>query len=248
MFIDMHSHILPNVDDGAKNLNMAIKMLQIAKSEGIDTIVTTPHYMTGIYNWTSQNAEDAFESLNKAITDKSINIKLIRGNEVYLDQSVVQQIKLNECRTIGNTSYVLIELPIYEPPISLFSMIEDFFNSGYRPIIAHPERYQYLSRETVGKLIDLDCLLQINSGSITGFYGKKLYEAAKSLVVEGNVHFIGTDAHNDSTYAPRLKKAYSIISNWIGEERAEDLFINNPEKALDNIKINSKQGDRTVIF
>lgn len=236
-FIDMHCHILPGVDDGSESIEMSEKMLEIAIEQGIDTIVATPHYIPGVGYFKLQNRIDAYHRLNEYIREKELPIKLLMGNEIYLDELMIEKIKNKECLPVGNTRYVILEFPMSNEPRNLSYLISCLQEEGYYPIIAHPERYAWLidEPETLDSLITQGCLMQINTGSVTDLYGKTIMKAVKKMFIEDKVHLVGTDAHTDRKRAPMMREAYETVKQWIGQAYADLIFYKNPDRVLKNI-------------
>lgn len=236
-FIDIHTHIIPHVDDGSDSMAMTGDMLSIAINEGIETIVATPHFIPGLAYFKKDDVFASFEITDKYVRENKLPVKLVLGNEIYLDDQTAEKIKKKECLTIGNTKYVLLEFPMSDPPRRLDYMISCIRDEGFYPVIAHPERYHWLmeDEEALDNLMCQGCLMQINTGSITGFYGKTVFQAVKKLLHENMVHLVGTDAHTNRKRAPKMKEAYEILEKCIGQRYADQLFYKTAESVLRNV-------------
>lgn len=235
-FIDIHTHILPGVDDGSESMTMSSEMLRIAAEEGITTIIATPHYIPGVGYFKLQDRIDAYIQLKRHINDQHLPIRLLLGNEIYLDELMIEKIKNRECLPLGDTKYALLEFPMLNKPINLDYLISCLLEEGYNPIIAHPERYGWLmeDEEALDNLIGQGCLMQINTGSLTGLYGKTITKAAKTMVRRNKVHLVGTDAHSDRRRSPRMQESYEIMTQWTGQSYVDQIFYVNPAKVLKN--------------
>jgi len=235
-FIDIHTHILPFVDDGSKSMPMSEDMLSIAMDEGIETIVATPHFIPGMSNCKLEDRVSAFIKVREYVERNNLPINVVLGNEIYLDDQTVEKLKNRECLPIGNTQYALLELPMAEAPRKLEYMISCVLEAGFYPIIAHPERYHWLmeEEEALDSLIHQGCLMQVNTGSITGFYGKAVFHAVKNMFQNNKVHLVGTDAHSNRNRSPKMKEAYELIRQWAGQNYADQLFYKSAKGVLYN--------------
>ncbi len=232
--IDLHSHILYGIDDGSKNKEMTLEMLKIAQNDGIRSIVATPHYISGANKYDKEILNNQFIEAISLIKNNNINIDLKLGNELFLDEFIVDNLKKGKCNTIEGTKYVLIELPMIGIPIYTENVICDLISSRYKPILVHPERYIEIQEDPniLIKYIELGCVTQINSTSINGIGGKKVQETSK-LIIENNMgHLVASDSHSNRTRSPKLKEVYEIVTSWIGKEKANKIFFENPKKIL----------------
>ena len=185
--IDIHSHILPGIDDGSKDMEMSIKMLKMAEEKGTKTIVATPHYIRGRYENHYENIFDLHQEVKVAAKNAGLKIEVLLGQEVMLDKYALNLCKEKKIRGINGTSYMLIEFPMDKLPNDAIDLIYELRVIGIKPIIAHPERYEYImdSLPNINDFISEGCLFQINAGSLQGLFGKKVQKCAKLLVKEG---------------------------------------------------------------
>ena len=174
--VDIHSHILNNIDDGSKSIEESIRILKEYEKINITDVVLTPHYVyEGNYIIQNKEKEKLFNELKKNVQKEKININLYLGNEVYACDNVIDLLNENKISTINNSKYLLIEFPIYVEDKQQFNIIYNIVLSGYIPIIAHPERYKYVVKnfDILNEYINLGALLQINKDSLFGKYGKE---------------------------------------------------------------------------
>lgn len=230
--IDIHSHILYSIDDGARNKDEAIQLLKKYEELGFTEIILTPHYME------NTEYEATIETKNKLINElqKETNIKLYIGNEVYFSDKTLELFNKNKISTLNNSKYMLIELPLSNKLKDLEEMIYDLTVSKIVPIIAHPERYSYVQENInyLDNLKELGVLFQINYGSLIGKYGKKCQKTAKKLLKKNYISFVGSDIHRiDRTIdiEESIKKLKKIVKK---QEIVDDLTINNIKKVIEN--------------
>lgn len=233
--IDIHSHILPGVDDGARSIEESIKILQKAADAGVTRIVATPHVLDVPSKSEWQGVSNVFNRLKQKIVQENIHIEMILGAEVFISPELPQSIEENRELCINNGSYVLLELPVLEIPPFTMQTIFELLIKGIQPIVAHPERYLEIQKDT-NKLFDLvkkGVLTQLNSGSLMGRYGRKVQKTAKILLVHNLIHMIGSDVHSISNGFYSLSQGVNIASEIVGIERAKEMVTAIPEKIVD---------------
>tara|TARA_B100002052_G_C15886335_1_gene601711 strand:- start:7692 stop:8420 length:729 start_codon:yes stop_codon:yes gene_type:complete len=193
-FVDIHSHILPGIDDGAKNIEESILLISQMKKLGFIKIIGTPHSYPSVYDNTKKSITDSYNKLKDKIPK---GIKIGYASEYMADISIQDKIKNNSILTIKD-KLILIETGFNSMPNNLFEMIFEIRLSGYVPVIAHPERYIYLHENyrIAEKLKIAGCLFQINLLSSTGYYGNRISKFCDKLLVENMVDYVGSDIHN----------------------------------------------------
>ena len=232
--IDIHSHILYGVDDGAKNQEISIQMLKIAEKESIESIIATPHYISGIQGYNTSDQLKVYEELKETIKKNKINIKLYIGNEILINENIVKELKEGKCRTLNNTKYVLVELPMANIPIYTENILYSLIKHNYIPIIAHPERNANIIGDVniLKNYIEIGALAQINTTSIVGLNGKMPQEIAKKLILMGQAHFVATDSHTNRRRSPKINQAFNIVKDLIGEEKSNIIFKQNAKSLI----------------
>lgn len=236
-FIDIHSHILHGVDDGARNLGMSIELLRMMKAQGITDVVATPHFDARYQNFEeyTESVQTAYKQLKEAVIGEELpNIYL--GSEVYYFKGIGNCYGIKDF-AIENSKYLLLELsrmPIDDEVIKDICDIYD--NIGLRPVLAHLERYVGVKGfKKILKLVESGVVLaQINASSVFIFHFKR---AVKKLIKRGYVSFLATDTHSTDLRPPLLDKALDAIEKQFGKEHRE-LLIRNSEEFLDLIKNN----------
>lgn len=204
---DIHCHILPNTDDGPKDMEQSVKMAQIAQNIGIKTIIATPHYIEGLWCDNVNMNKQRLELLNNELRNKKIEVEVLLGNEIYITPNILELFKSGEITTLNNSKYLLIELPMLDIPIFVLQLINKIRESGLIPIIAHPERNLKIINDVniLYNFIKAGCLVQINIPSINGKYGYNVKKTAHTLIKYGLVNFFGTDAHSPDDLQEQFK-------------------------------------------
>ena len=237
--IDTHIHILPGIDDGSKNLKMSREMARKAKSLGFDKIIATPHYMEGYSTPSYEEIEKSVEELNKVLKSEGIDVNVSSGSEIYFTPELLDLLENKVIRTYGNSKYFLVELPIIGRPIGYIDVMQEAIDNGYIPVIAHPERYEWLRNHysDIKILRKMGVKFQINFGSIIGIYGKIPSKNVKKLIKDGVVDLIGTDSHNEEKIYDVFEKAQKKLLKTIGAEKYERLTKINPQKIINDEEI-----------
>lgn len=239
MMIDIHSHILPNIDDGARNIDESIAMIKEAYKAGFTDIISTSHYIEESYNATIKEREELIKDINKKLEEENINIKIHNGAEAYVAINLVDLIESKKLPTINGSKYLLMELPMHSEIIYLDEVICKLKSNGIIPIIAHPERYSYVQENPKGlqSLIDKGVLFQANYGSVIGHYGKSAKKTLKKLLKNDMIHFFGTDTHRSSGMYIQMDTVLRKLEKLVGKEKLEILSNKNPQRVLDNKEI-----------
>lgn len=237
---DLHSHILMGIDDGSKDINESIKILRQAQEKNITDIMLTPHYINNsIYNADNQKKKSLLLKLKEELKKENININLYLGNEVYIDEDIVNLIKEKKISTLNDTRYVLIELPMREELKNDKEIIFNLITNNYIPVIAHPERYTYIQDDPnkIDKYIELGALFQGNYLSLYGNYGKSAQKTLKKLIKTNKITFLGSDIHKSSTDYKTEKLEKTLLKLTKNKEIVENLMNNNFEYLINNKEI-----------
>lgn len=223
--IDIHSHILFGVDDGAKNIEESITLLRQAEKLGITDIVCSSHYYMGRYENKEYNKN--FENLKDEINKQGIKIKIYKGNEIALFGNVFS--RLGKINTINNSKYVLVELKRG----LIFSLYKEFLQKlidlGYKPILAHIERYPFIKLREFKELYNMGVIFQMNIKTVEILTPKTEY-----FLTEGYVKIIASDVHNIEVRNYELSSYFDKLKKLIGEDRLKELTYENPKKILNN--------------
>ncbi len=214
--IDMHSHILPGIDDGAPTLKESIMMVKRFQELGFKKLIATPHIMADYYRNTPDIIKKALDELREELVKQNIDMPIEAAAEYYLDETFETKINKGNLMTMGK-DYILFELSYINYPNNIKDIIQKLNNKGLKPILAHPERYPYLgSIENYYKIREFGCYFQLNTISLSGYYGKQTQKIAEELVSNMMVDFIGSDMHHlrhadalhQSLFTPSLKNLF----------------------------------------
>ena len=200
---DLHSHLLPGIDDGSKSFEESIKILKKASIEGVTDIVLTPHYIEDTkYNCNNKNKKELFEELKEKIRNENININLYLGNEAYISENYIDLIKQHEIMTINNTRYLLLEFPLGNMFRNTKEILYELIVAGCIPILAHPERYKIFQRhpDYIEEYLRMGVLLQGNYKSLFGKYGSDAKKTLKYFLKRGWITFLGSDTHHEEDF------------------------------------------------
>lgn len=230
--IDFHSHILPNIDDGSKNMEETIELLDEAQKAGFTKIISTSHYMEQYYETTEK---DRLELINK-IQQQDQRVEILLGSEIYITDELVELLKDKKASSINNSKYVLFELPLNVKEIGAKEVVYRLIENDYIPIIAHPERYSYVQQDInyIEELTQMGALLQANYGSIIGMYGSKAEKTVKKLLKNNSIQFLGSDVHRPGQVYKKMSKIIKKLKKVISEDKLEELTTLNPQKVLNN--------------
>ncbi len=203
--VDMHSHVLPGIDDGAQNSQESVQLIRRMMALGIKKVIATPHIMVDYYRNTSETINAALAILKEELIKEQIDIVVEVAAEHYFDETFEILVDEDKLMVMGD-NYVLFEFSFVSAPPNLTEVVQKLLSKKYKPILAHPERYSYLSIEQLKKLRDWGVSLQINTISLTGYYGKDTKKVAETLIDLQMVDFIGSDMHH-LRHADALKQA-----------------------------------------
>jgi protein-tyrosine phosphatase len=195
---DMHSHILPGLDDGSDNLEDSLQLLKGMISLGYKKLIMTPHIMGDFYKNTPYGIWEKLLELRTAATDAGLDIELGCAAEYYLDEWFVKKLEEDQPLLTFGDNYVLFETSYLNEPLNLKEVVFMMQAAGYKPVLAHPERYHYLHNRfhEISRIQDLGVLLQMNLNSLTGYYSDAARKAAQKLVDQKMISFVGSDLHS----------------------------------------------------
>lgn len=225
--VDIHSHILPNVDDGSDSLKTSLALIGDEIKNGVEKIILTPHNKSGRYDTLKGEIIGKFEDLKREVEARKLNVKLYLGQEIYVCDKFYEKLENDEVISINGTKYIFIEFNYYMET-DIVKHVSRIVKLGYVPVIAHVERYEYLDWHVLYDLKMMGALIQINSSCFIGNKNKRLFNNAITAISENCVDFIASDIHaKRKTF---MKKAYKKIHKIFGVEVADNLFTNNAIK------------------
>jgi len=224
---DIHSHILPGIDDGSPDIASSLKLVQGLYDLGYRRLVATPHVIGDFYRNNPGIINKELERLKIACTEVEIDIELSAAAEYMLDDYFLQILKHKDQILPIYQNFVLTELPYSVMPMNVNEMVFEIIMAGYKPILAHPERYFYYHRdfEEFYRLKELGFLLQVNLLSITGYYGAPVAKAAKFIFDKGLADFVGTDLHHERHLEALNKKENHLIINKYLKNKTYNVFV-----------------------
>jgi protein-tyrosine phosphatase len=196
---DIHSHLLPGIDDGSQDMETSLQLIKGMVELGYQKLVTTPHVLWEIYPNTEEDIKLRLEELRIAVKQAGIKVELDAAAEYFIDDHFEEQLKNNIPFLPLRYKMILVEISMVTAPLDLQQVLFDMQIQGYQPVIAHPERYIYLTRkkEFFDELKDAGCFFQLNLLSLTGHYGRSVQELAEYLIGRKYYNFAGTDLHNE---------------------------------------------------
>lgn len=204
---DIHSHILPGIDDGSPDVQTSLALMRGLADMGYQTVIGTPHVMADLHRNDRETIRTAYEQLQQAVNEDPTLPKLHYAAEFMMDEGFGQLVRQESLIPLGTERHLLVETPYLHRPLNLESYIFEVRAAGFTPILAHPERYHYLFNKPIDyeRLKELGCLFQVNLLSLMGYYGKSEKDAASWLIETGMVDFLGTDLHHERHLA-RLRR------------------------------------------
>lgn len=231
---DIHSHIIPGVDDGPGDMEESIKIAKIAREHGIKNMIATPHYIEGTWCKNYQYNQEILNILNKELIQRGIDMTLFLGNEVFITPDIFKLLGQGEITTLNKSRYILIELPTMDIPIFTEKLIYELRLKNLVPIIAHPERNMKIieNPNILYAFIMKGALAQLNLPSIAGKYGDRVKRAANILLEYNMIHFIGTDVHAYKSVYPRLKSDIEHLLKVVDKGKLDKIVYRNPEAII----------------
>ncbi len=243
--IDLHCHILPGLDDGARNMDESLAMARLQSEYGVSAVVCTPHVQekSGI-KVTRERIVDAVEGLRQALKKNSVDMEIYPGAEYYLDKPFPLLLEENHpLATINSTNYVMVEFPmLHLPPYLEYSILKSDLDDPelkelipfLRIIVAHPERNQEIMRkpEQVEKLKESGAIMQMNLGSLMGIYGKQIRRTAEKLLKKGLIDLVASDAHSEEHVRVAFKGVEKRIKKMAGDRAFHLLWEENPQRIV----------------
>lgn len=236
--IDIHSHILPGIDDGAKTIKDSIEMAKVAVNEGISTIIATPHHRNNQFNNLKTSILTNVNELNTAFKQENIPLTVLPGQEVRIYGEVLEDYYKEEILTLNHTKYLFIEFPSSSVPRYSERLLYELQTVGIIPIIVHPERNKELQEkpDLLYKLVKNGALTQVTASSVAGYFGKNVKKFSEQLIEYNLTHFIASDAHNIKNRSFKMLEAIEVIEENFGLDFIY-LFQENAQLLVDNKNI-----------
>jgi protein-tyrosine phosphatase len=236
--IDVHSHILPGIDDGAVDLAESLRMCRIACDDGIKVMVATPHAFNGQFLTSPEAVKESVAFLAKAVASEKLGLKILPGMEVRLAPDLPDKIAAAKLLTLNLGRYILLELPPAHIPAGFEGLVRKICSMNYGVVLAHPEK-NLLFQDNPKILLDLKRGLdswglvgQVSADSVLGDAGRIPLKTAKWLLKHNAAHIIASDCHSDRERPPKLSKAVGVAAKWIGKDKARLLVEDIPRAVL----------------
>ncbi len=229
-FVDIHCHLLPGIDDGAKDWGDSLAMARLAVEDGTTTIIATPHQLGNSGHNTGDDIRRGVAELQQQLDSADVPLQVLPGADVRIEPGMVEAIVRGDVLTLGDhRRHVLLELP-HELYLPLESVLDELSRRKLIGVLSHPERNQGILRQpnVLAPLVDAGCLLQITAGSLCGTFGHECQEFCEWLLAEGMVHFVATDAHGPRSRRPLMRRAFERVVELSDESAAVDLCCRNP--------------------
>ncbi|MCL4459333.1 MAG: tyrosine protein phosphatase [Chloroflexi bacterium] len=234
--IDIHTHLLPGLDDGAETLEEALAMARTAQADGITQIVVTPHSSDWSYFSGRADVLSRLETLRAALTEEAIALDLSPGVEVHISPYILGWLQTGKVFPLNGSRYLLLEMPLFQYPSYSERVIFELQISGFVPIIAHPERNAIIQKDPnlLYHLVAKGALAQITAGSLSGHFGSQAREAAQVMLTHNLAHIIASDAHSMHTRPPVLSDGLRYATELISEEQAKAMVTSIPQAILND--------------
>lgn len=228
--IDLHSHLLPGIDDGAPDLDISLKMARIAADDGIQVMACTPHIYPGMFENSGPDIKLRVAELQAQLNEAGINLKLTWGADAHVAPDLMEKLKSGAAPSLNDTRYFLLEPPHHVAPPKFSEFAFSFLAAGYVPVITHPERLSWIKEhyEAFCDLSDKGVWMQITAGSLTGRFGQAARYWGERMLDEGRVHILATDAHSPDRRPPLLAEGREAAIRWVGKQEAQHLVETRP--------------------
>ena len=239
MMIDIHSHVLPGIDDGAKDWDTCLEMLKRSAECGVKTVIATPHYLPWKQNSSPKEIESLCSQAEKKLLEKhGIAMDIHYGNEIYYTLDVIQNLREGKILTLAGSKYVLVE---FEPRSSyqvVCRAVKEFRDSGYIPIIAHMERYECLRQSSkLQEVKEMGALLQMNKEALQGGFFDQESRRAKKYLLEGIIDFLASDMHSLGRRSPFKEEELQWVQKRLNLKYQKALLYRNAENILESIEV-----------
>lgn len=236
-YFDVHIHLLPGVDDGAKTMDITKQMLIKAYQQGVRYLIATPHYISGSTNTTVEERKMILEEVNILAKSIAPDLTVAMGNELYYSESILKDLQEGRAATLCDSDYCLVEFGTNIPYKELYRAMRRVVEAGYRPILAHVERYDSLYKEVdrIKELISLGVYIQMNTESLMGGLMDGHASYCRKLLMQGMVHLLGSDAHGVKHRPPLMLDTVKLLEKKrVPEELLERILFDNPNRIIQN--------------
>ena len=234
--IDLHSHILPGIDDGAKTREVSLEMARIAVADGIHTMACTPHIYPGLYLNDAQGIARARDVLQAELDDHGVALRLLVGADVHLVPGLLAGLREGRVPTLAGSRYLLLEPSHHVMPPRFEASVFELVAAGYTPVITHPERLVWIEGhfDIFQRLVRQGAWMQLTAGALTGQFGPRALYWGEKFIGEGLAHLLATDAHTTGRRRPQLSPARAVAERLVGAREATRMVVDRPQAILDD--------------
>jgi protein-tyrosine phosphatase len=230
--IDVHCHLLYQVDDGARTMEESVAMLQEAASQGIEAIILTPHYRHGLFGYPKREIEAHLAALEPVAEE--LGVRLYLGTEYHVNSGMVEAFSNGKCHTLAGGRYILTEYSANSDFSFAKQTTQEALHCGYIPVVAHAERYEFIMDDTgcAAELREMGALIQVNADAVLGRDGRGAKKLCRVLLKEDLVDLVASDSHGITERACHMRQCFEYVAKKYGGERAERLFSRTPAQIL----------------
>lgn len=234
-FVDIHTHILPGIDDGSRDWAQTERMLQLQSEQGVTDIIATPHFDMEQNYQNPQKLRELVEEANVHARESGIEITLYTGCEVLYTPGVIEAYQKGDILTLADSQYLLVEFFPRSPYREICEAVASFVREGATPVIAHVERYECLMNQydRLYELMKMGAVMQMNSRSLLGKRFDKRVRLCRKMVKNGFIHFLGSDCHNEDERPPKMQEPHDVIAKLCGGQVADNLTMGNARHILE---------------
>jgi protein-tyrosine phosphatase len=234
--IDLHCHLIPEVDDGADDLKTSLAMVRMSVADGVKVIACTPHIFPGVYDNTGPDIRRRVQSLQLEFDAAGVSCRLVPGCDAHVTPDLVSQLKSGRALTLNDSRYVLVEPPHHILPPNVDRLFFDLLAAGYVPVLTHPERMSWVDRneELLDRLVLSGVWMQMTAGAIIGGFGEKVRRQAVKMLHKGIIHIVASDAHNTANRPPVMGEAFRALRDLVGLEEARNLVVFRPAAIVED--------------
>jgi protein-tyrosine phosphatase len=232
--IDLHSHILPGIDDGAGTLDVSLEMARMAVADGVHTMACTPHIYPGMYLNDGPGIARRRDALQAELDSAGIPLKLVVGADVHLVPNLLEGLHSGRVPTLNGSRYLLLEPSHTKPPPRFEASVGELIAAGYTPIITHPERLTWIAQHHAMflRLVQQGAWMQITAGALTGIFGPRPQYWGERLIGEGHAHVLASDAHSTGRRSPCLSEGLLVAERLLGAAEARRLVVDRPQVVI----------------
>ena len=234
--IDLHSHILPGIDDGSVDFDTSVELVKELSSGGVTDVFATPHYVDETIYVSSRDAnKELLKELVSRLEKEGVNVKVYLGNEIYITPRILELLRDKEITVLGKSRYLLVELPMSGDFPGYQDIFLKLIRSGFYVVLAHPERYTTFQNDfsLVAELHDMGVLFQCNFGSFVGKYGKTVFRLVSQIAKAKMIWGMGSDIHRVHGES-LIPEAIEKMSKYYTDEELEEILVKNPQKILES--------------